>query len=143
MSDNGHRMTQHRRALLIEDDPDIRNLLVILCRHALPDLDLETEQDGKAALRRLAGDERFDLVITDMMMPELDGAAVARHLAEDGGDQSPPVVILSGLSEDRLAGVLALPNVIGYFRKPLDPMLLADQLRGVLDRVAPLETPSG
>ena len=69
------------RVLVLEDDPAVRSLLVI----ALTTSGHEVMQaaDGRAGLR-VFGANRFDLVITDILMPDTDGLAFIRKIREQG-----------------------------------------------------------
>lgn len=71
--------------------------------------------DGRQALER-CGRDRPDLVIADVMMPLLDGAALCRQLKAGGGTASLPVILMSAAADvaARAAGADA------FLRKPFD-----------------------
>jgi DNA-binding response OmpR family regulator len=79
------------RILLIDDDPAVRSSLARLLEadgHSVA-----TAEDGATALRVL-GRERVDLVITDVMMPELDGFEFLTQMRRM--EPRPPVIVISG-----------------------------------------------
>jgi CheY-like chemotaxis protein len=87
-----------RTVLLVEDDALLRSLL----EQALVDAGYPvcTAADGQQALviaRTLGG--RIGLVVTDILMPEMDGIELAGHLADL--DPAPPVLFISGFVSDR------------------------------------------
>lgn len=79
-------MTSTPRVLLIDDEPLLRSVTTQLLE---PDYDVQTANDGDEALKLLAGNSAFDVVICDLMMPNMDGPAfweaiggVAPHLRQ-------------------------------------------------------------
>jgi two-component system, OmpR family, alkaline phosphatase synthesis response regulator PhoP len=100
------------RILVAEDDPTIAEMI----RDVLTDegYSVVHARDGIEALER-AAEERFDLVIVDLMMPRMDGRGLRAALAGDPGTARLPVILMSAtsnlLSVDRasFAGVLAKP----------------------------------
>ncbi|MEQ8395085.1 response regulator [Thalassobaculum sp.] len=89
------------RILVIDDDMIFRSFLVALCRKRHHDVVEAT--DGRHAERILA-DETFDLVISDLFMPDKDGLEVVRGLKARG--YGGPIVLISGQfvsSEDTYA----------------------------------------
>lgn len=88
---------QARRILLAEDDRFLRKAAeATLRRHGF---DVLTAQDGEEALR-LARDEAPDLVLLDMIMPELQGFEVLRRLKQDPATRPIPVIVLSNLGQE-------------------------------------------
>lgn len=114
-----------RRVLVIDDDPMIRRLLqrVISGRGAQVFL-AASGPEGLA----LAQAESFDLIITDLMMPGMDGAAVLAQFRE----RYPgiPVVILTGSGDYRPAVDCLKNGAFDYLNKPLR----LEQLQDLLDR---------
>lgn len=86
-------------------------------------------EDGLQALEMMKT-ASFDLVITDIRMPEMDGLALARHIQEN--HPSTKVIIVSGFDEFQYAQEAVRCNVHDYLLKPL----MDDKIREALDRVA-------
>jgi CheY-like chemotaxis protein len=72
-------MTRQPRILLVDDDPEVMGALRRVIRVFEPDWVVLTAEDGKAALDRLE-EESFDLVVTDLNMPRVDGFQLLRRL---------------------------------------------------------------
>ncbi|MCB1137981.1 MAG: PAS domain S-box protein [Leptospiraceae bacterium] len=70
------------KVLVVEDDPDIRKIVEIYLRRAgiAPD----TLADGKSALKRLMEEQKYDCVLMDIQMPEMDGKTVLANLRNAG-----------------------------------------------------------
>ena len=79
------------RILLIEDDEKFRKMLVLLLSSSGHEV-IDAE-DGKKGMRAF-GQSAFDLVITDIFMPEQDGLEVVRHLGKQTGDVK--ILVISG-----------------------------------------------
>ncbi|HXK17506.1 MAG TPA: response regulator, partial [Polyangiaceae bacterium] len=105
------------RILIVDDDPAQTRLLARSFARRRPDLTILTSANGVEAVRLLV-ERPVDLIITDLLMPELDGfellAWVAKHCPEV------PVFVMSGSSAaDSSARVNEL-GAVAYFSKPLD-----------------------
>ena len=71
--------TSDKKILIVEDEPDIRlNLRTLLGAHGFQ---TDEAEDGQIALDKLATGERYDLMILDMMMPNVDGCGVLAGMA--------------------------------------------------------------
>ncbi|UCF67878.1 MAG: response regulator transcription factor [Acidobacteriota bacterium] len=124
-------MTPARKILIVDDDPQIREIV----RFALQREGFLTAEagDGVEALR--AFDEHGpDLVILDILMPELDGSEVCRALR---AHSRAPIIFLSSKDEeiDRILGL----EIGGddYVTKPFSPRELVARVRAVLRRLEP------
>jgi two-component system response regulator HydG len=113
------------RALVVDDDAGVRFTL----RDVLEASGLEVDEaaDGAAGLARLARD-RFDLVITDLRMPELDGLELLRRVGQ--GPSAPRVIVITAHGSERHAVEAMKAGAYDYFRKPFE----IDQLMGVVRR---------
>ena len=87
--------------------------------------------EGLAAARK----EHPDLILLDVMMPDVDGWQVARELARDEATRDIPIVFLTARAErvDELRGYET--GAVGYITKPFDPVWLGNFLRSVIERV--------
>ncbi len=125
-----------RRALIlvVEDEPDLAE---ILC-HNLRANDFEClwVQRGRDALERVS-EARPDLVILDMMLPDLPGEAVLAQLRRKEGEPARPIIIVTarGTEADQLIG-LSL-GADDYIVKPFSVRVLLARIRAILRRTRP------
>jgi DNA-binding response OmpR family regulator len=90
-----------KRILVVEDDPSVRRLLEVALRLHF---DVEQAQNGAVALARVARPPPIDLIICDVMMPELNGFDFARRLRLIPEARAVPFVFLTAKNEP--AGVI-------------------------------------
>ena len=112
------------RVLIAEDDGVIRRLLEV--NFSLEGYDVAFAERGEDAIRQ-AQVGGFDLILLDVMMPGMDGWAVAERLKEDERTSGIPIIFLSARSQeqDRERGLRL--GVAAYVTKPFDP----DELLGL------------
>ena len=117
------------RILVVEDDPAI--LAGLQEKLRMEGHDVIAVEDGEAALRAL-GDEPFDLVILDLMLPKLDGLSVLRRLRKRSATL--PVLILSakGREEEKVEGLRA--GADDYLAKPFGLRELVARIDALLRR---------
>ena len=101
------------RVLVADDEESIREMLARTL--ALADYEVHTVGNGQAAVDRLRA-EAFDLLITDLSMPRLDGLAVVREVRRLYPTM--PVVIITGYSSEASAIEAINLRVSGYLTKP-------------------------
>ena len=83
-----------KRILLIEDDKDFLELVTVMIRHKGGDYTLLVARDGQEGLQK-AQTEQPDLIITDLMLPKMNGYEICAMLKQDVRFQKIPVVIWS------------------------------------------------
>jgi two-component system cell cycle response regulator DivK len=118
-----------RRILLVEDNANNRYLARYLLERA--GFEIEIATDGRRGLE-LARAGRFDMVLLDIQMPEMDGYELAAALRADPATARIPIV---GVSSFAMAGDRAKAMQLGfagYIEKPIDPATFADEIRGFL-----------
>lgn len=118
-----------RRILVAEDDPDLR---LMLQRMLAPLGQVVTVTDGAQALETLQADPDFDLIVTDLMMPRMDGLTLARKLKRDAKLGRIPVLMLTAkdTSKDVIAGINA--GARHYVTKPFKHQELIDKVKRAL-----------
>src|SRR5215470_8456644 len=114
-------MTPMRRILFVDDDPQLLSGLSKALRKYRDRWAMVFAGSGDAALAEIRR-APFDVVVSDMRMPVMDGAALLAHIRDE--DPSTIRMILSGFS-DRTAIVRALPVAHQFFNKPCDLAELA------------------
>ena len=122
---------QRPRLLLVDDEPT--NLQVL--RHVLQaDYRLLFATDGARALQ-VAREQRPDLVLLDIMMPNMDGYAVCCALKADAATASIPVIFITALndSQDETAGFDV--GAVDYLTKPVSPPVVRARVRTHLSLV--------
>lgn len=122
-------MTPLRRIMLVEDDPDIR----IVARLALVDLagfELELCGSGREALDK-APAFAPDLILLDVMMPELDGPSTLRALRRDRALAATPVIFMTAKAQPEEVAEYRSLGALDVIVKPFDPMALGDQIRTI------------
>ncbi len=86
----------------------------------------------REALQWIQDGERFDLIITDMHMPELDGLMLTREIRKLQDEKALPIILLTSLGRREL-GADEL-HFSAYLTKPLKPSALYDALAGIFAR---------
>ncbi len=124
------------RVLLIEDDPELSDLLVRVIRNATWAVD--AVRDGRGALDALALAE-YDLAILDLGLPDVDGFEVCRTMRARG-DRTPVLILTARQSvKDRVQGLDVGAN--DHLAKPFEVAELMARLRALARRPAALHDP--
>lgn len=125
------------RVLVVDDSIVVRQVLTLTLRQ-LPEFlyaTIEQVSNGALALKKLEA-ARYDLVLSDIRMPYLDGLELVRHVRQTMRDLTTPIVLIStlGTQEDIQRGMEA--GATAYIIKPLSPHHIRIALRELLDRRA-------
>jgi len=120
----------NQRILIADDEPDIR--LVLRTRLELDGYTVLEARDGAEAVK-LAQSESPDLIVLDVMMPEMDGVEVCNRLRASFTTRSIPVIMLTARAgrDDKLNGLTQGAN--DYITKPFDMFELTQRVRNTLD----------
>jgi DNA-binding NarL/FixJ family response regulator len=129
------RIRDTKRLLLIDDDPN----LILLVKDYLEfrGYEVVTAENGREALEVLDL-EMPDLIICDVMMPEMDGYTFVKHVREEPRTSWIPVLFLSakGQSQDKVKGLNTGADV--YMVKPFEPEELVAQVESSLKHTSRL-----
>jgi DNA-binding response OmpR family regulator len=118
--------------LIVDDDPDIQRLVSYNLIQA--GFDVATAETGRAALE-FVQKHPPDLIILDLMLPDVDGMEVCRKLRQRGTLDRIPIVILTARAEeiDRVGGFEC--GADDYVIKPFSPRELVLRVKSILDRL--------
>jgi len=118
-------------ALVVEDSPPMRKMIVFALSR-VRELNVVEADDGVDALRQIVG-TRFDIIITDINMPILDGLKLVKRLRADDAYKDVPIVIITteGAEEDRQRA-LAL-GATAYITKPIQAPQVIALVREILN----------
>jgi two-component system response regulator ResD len=114
--------------LVVEDEPSIAEVVSVYLKRA--GYQVQTAQDGSAALQ-ICDRKMPDLIIMDLMLPQMGGYEVTRKLREES---EVPIIMLTARREevDRIAGLEM--GADDYVVKPFSPQELVSRVRAVLRR---------
>ena len=117
--------------LVVEDDPNIRDLVCLHLR--LEGLDVEATPDGREGLA-LAKAKAFDLLILDLMLPNLDGVTLCGAIRRDSINSTAPILMLTAKREesDKVLGLET--GADDYLTKPFGIRELVARVRALLRR---------
>jgi serine phosphatase RsbU (regulator of sigma subunit) len=123
--------TERARLLVVDDVEANRDLLSR--RLAQLGHHVSLARDGREALQKLSGEE-FDLVLLDIMMPEVDGYRVLQELQADPARRHIPVIMISAV--DELASVVRCIEMgaTDYLSKPFNAVLLKARVQSTLEK---------
>lgn len=108
-------LTGAGRILIVEDEDPVRNFVVATLGDC--GYEISEAEDGDEALEILEEDQDFDLIISDVMMPVLDGPSMVAQAREKLGIQS-KVIFMSGYAEAAVREQLDMIDGAGYIQKP-------------------------
>jgi two-component system chemotaxis response regulator CheY len=118
------------RCLVVEDSQVMRQLLVFALQR-LRELEVTEADDGVDALRKLNG-QRYDIIITDINMPIMDGLKLVKRIRSDEAHKDVPIVVVTteGSHEDRQRALALGANA--YITKPIQGPQVVAKVRELL-----------
>ena len=90
-------------------------------------------EDGREALEMLRS-HPFDLVLLDILMPEVDGFQVLREMKDDTDLRDIPVIVISGLEDMESVNKCLEMGADDFLNKPVEPAVLKDRVQKILEK---------
>ena len=134
MTQDNPETTRRLNVLVVEDSPPMRKMIVFALSR-VKGLSVTEADDGVDALRKLAT-TKYDLIITDINMPILDGLKLVKRLRADGAYMRVPIIIITteGAAEDRQRALALGANA--YITKPIQApqvITLVKEILGIVE----------
>ena len=125
-------MSEKRQTILVVDD--VPDDIVILEEILKSDYQVKAVTSGEAALKIARSDNPPDLILLDIMMPDMDGFEVCRRLKQDSAGATIPVIFLTAkvMTADEKMGFEL--GAVDYIRKPVDPDIVKTRIKAFLEK---------
>ena len=127
-----HRILEGKRALIVDDD--MRNIFALATVLDEQGMEIVSANNGREAIKKVENDDEIDVVLMDIMMPEMDGIQTIKEIRKlpKGGDLPIIAVTAKAMKGDREKCIEA--GAWDYLSKPVDRLHLLAVLRGWLHR---------
>lgn len=118
-----------RNILVVDDEPYIGRIIQLKLESSPYDVDVY--QDGRTALQRLRTDDPVDLILLDIMMPEMNGFEVLARLREIPHRTETPVIMLTGKGQSADREQAASLGASDFLTKPFSPKKLLARIEEI------------
>ena len=115
-----------REILYVDDEPDIREI-VQMALGLMPSLSVATAESGTRALQSMQT-HKPDLVLLDVMMPNMDGPTTLQQMRSRPELQAIPVIFMTAKAMPQEVARFRSLGAAAVIAKPFDPMLLAEHV---------------
>lgn len=119
------------KVLVVEDSPTMRQLIVFALKR-IRNFQIVEANDGVDGLKKLSA-EKFDLILTDINMPIMDGLKLVSMVRNDPNYKTVPIIIITteGAAEDRDRALALGANA--YITKPIQTMQILETVKRLLN----------
>jgi two-component system phosphate regulon response regulator PhoB len=129
-----------KKILVVEDDRDISELITYNLERE--GYDIACLYDGSQALD-FVRKRKPEMIILDLMLPEIDGIEICRQLKSDATTKHIPIVMLTAKSEEADVVLGLQMGADDYIPKPFSPKVLVARIKAISRRMVDLQIPSG
>lgn len=120
------------KLLYVDDEPDIREV-VQFALDLDPGFEVRAYSAGVDALNAIGTDPwRPNIILLDVMMPDMDGPTTLQHMREVAGLETTPAIFITARAQPHERQAFLDRGAIGVVTKPFDPMSLAKEIRTLL-----------
>ena len=119
------------KRILVVDDSEV---VLAMAAEALEEggFEVVTAPDARDAGALIFAERMPDLIILDVMLPDLDGDKKAKKLKDDERTRSIPILLLSSKTEEELRWLVKVSGADGFIRKPFGHRQLVEQVEAAL-----------
>lgn len=126
-------MDKKVKILVVEDEADIRELIAFNFEISSQNTEVFRAKDGEEAIV-IAKKEHPDIIILDVMLPEMDGFEVCRNLKENRSTREIPIIMLTARSDDSDVVKGFEIGADDYITKPFSPKILIARVQAIIRR---------
>jgi len=119
------------RVLVVDDSPTMRQFIIFALKR-LPNLQIDEAGDGVAALKQLSS-QKYDLLLTDINMPMMDGLKLVGLIRNDHHYEKLPIIVITTEGSDVTRERALQAGADEFVTKPLQTARLIEVVRGLLD----------
>lgn len=124
-------MQELKKILYAEDEPDVQTI-VELTVQTMSEYQIKICNNGKELLKCVS-EFNPDLILLDVMMPEMDGPTTFRNLQSEENTKDIPVIFMTAKAQVHEIEIFKEIGVVGIITKPFDPMNLCDEIQAIWD----------
>jgi len=122
-------MKELKKILYAEDEPDVQTIVQMVIE-AMSDYEIKISNNGKLLLDCVE-DYNPDLILLDVMMPEMDGPTTYENLQLNEKTKKIPVIFMTAKAQVHEVQLFKESGVIGVITKPFDPVTLCSELQKI------------
>lgn len=119
-------MKELKKILYAEDEPDVQTVVEMTIQ-AMSDYEIKICENGKKLLD-CVGDYNPNLILLDVMMPEMDGLTTFKNLQQNENTKDIPVIFMTAKAQVHEVEKFKEIGALGVITKPFDPMSLCDEI---------------
>lgn len=123
------RVAVMKKVLIVDDDSQLRNVYGLWLSKAGFEC---VETSGGKRAHELVQKQTFDLVLLDVMMPEIDGFKLCRYIRQTDSNRDTPIVLLSSMSDDQEIEHGLKQGATDYLTKPISNHLLVTKINSLI-----------
>ncbi len=122
--------TRECSVLVVDDTPENVDVLAGILK---PNYRVKAALNGEKALKIARSPKPPQLILLDVMMPDMDGYEVCRQLKADDSTENIPVIFVTGKTESKEIAKGMELGAVDYITKPIDPAIVLEKVRGWLN----------
>ncbi len=121
-----------KQVVLIVDD-ESNNIYVLGSMLSAAGYEVKTAIDGKSALEFAKNSEKLDLILLDIMMPDMDGYEVCRQLKMEANTKNIPIIFMTALQDEDSETKGLMLGAIDYIKKPFSQAIVKARVKNHLE----------
>lgn len=125
-------MKELKKILYAEDEPDVQTVVEITIQ-SMSNYDIKACSNGKKLLDCVE-EYNPDLILLDVMMPEMDGPTTFEHLLSNEKTKDIPVIFMTAKAQTHEVETFKKSGAIGIITKPFDPLLLCSEIEQIWEK---------